>query len=171
MQGFAFDPGTRVLGHTLLKVITHPREGWERHETRVREGRGRQIFRYACLPFSGDWRSAGIAQASLNWRRQIRVVEPHGPAGDAPTSHSWLRIGPGNVVLSALHRDGDAHVLRLYETHGRETEAAITLPFEPLSVTETDLNGRPRERELMVEGTTVRTTVQPWEIVTLRILP
>ena len=171
MQGFAFDPETRVLGHTLLKVITHPREGWERHETRVREGKGRQIFRYAFLPLSGDWRSARIAQASLNWRRQVRVVKPHGPAGDAPTSHSWLRIAPGTLVLSALHRDGDAHVLRFYETHGCETQATVTLPFEPLSVTETDLNGEPLERGLSLEGATVRTTVQPWEIVTLRVLP
>ena len=32
MQGFAFDPDECVLSHTLLKVIRHPREGWERHE-------------------------------------------------------------------------------------------------------------------------------------------
>ncbi len=171
MQGFAFDADQRVLSHTLLKTITHLRDDWERHETRLREGKGRHIFRYALLPFTGDWRSAGIAQRSLAWRRQVRVVKPHGPAGPAPCSHSWLRVEPDSVILSALHRDGDQHVLRIFETHGVETETSIRLPFEPLSIAETDFNGNEVDREIEVDGATVSTVLRPWEIVTLRVLP
>ncbi|MGQ9732763.1 MAG: glycosyl hydrolase-related protein, partial [Candidatus Zipacnadales bacterium] len=171
MQGFTFEPDRRVLGHTLLKVIRHPREGWERHETRLREGKGRQIFRYAFLPFTGDWRSAELMRLSQNWRRPLRAVKPLGPAGEAPTSHSWLKIEPNTLILSALYREQEHIFLRFYESVGQSTSAVITLPFAPESVSETDFLGNPIERKIDLDGVTLQTAVRSWEIVTLRLLP
>jgi hypothetical protein len=70
-----------------------------------------------------------------------------------PAFEPRVRLAPGNVVLSALYRDGDALTARLYETGGmaceaqfwmaglkgcRETDAVtltgVRLPFSPFQI-------------------------------------
>ena len=170
MQGFSFDPATRVLAHTLLKVIVHPTEGWERHETRLREGKGRQVFRYRLLPHLGDWREADLPRRSLGWREPLTAVKPLGEQSQLlPDVHSFLSLCAPNVLLSTLYRDEGRVVLRLYEALGQTAEVELVLPFAPQSVRETDFVGQPRKRRLELVGETVRLTLAPWEVVLLRL--
>jgi alpha-mannosidase len=170
MQGFSYDPETRVLAHTLLKVIVHPTEGWERHATRLREGKGRQVFRYRLLPHLGDWQDADLPRRSLAWQQPLTAVKPLGERSQLlPDVHSFLSVSAPNVLLSALYRDEGRVVLRLYEAVGEAADVELALPFAPQSVTETDFVGRRRKRRLELVGETVRLTLAPWEVVLLRL--
>ena len=172
-QGYYFDPEKRVLGHTLLKTIVHPQRGWERFETRLREGKGAQIFSYALYPHAGDWKDAKLYRQSLEYHSATRSLWKLRRLPDAtlPEDHSFLTVKPENVVLSAFYQDGDALILRLYETGGTSAEAEVILPFAAKSVTSTNFLGEPSETEsaIQIQRDVVKFQIKPWEIITLSI--
>ena len=73
-----------------------------------------------------------------------RMPLVHG--GTLPKVHSFIKVGPANVILSALKKEmGYAEwglILRLYEIHGEKTEAKIEFPW-PVDASEADLIERP----------------------------
>jgi len=105
----------------------------------------------------------------LNSPLIARVSLVHG--GTLPKVHSFVRVGPGNVVLSALKKEmGYAErglVLRLYEIHGEKTEAKLEFPW-PVDAEETDLIERPSGKPLG-SGTAISVPLAPYEIKTIRI--
>ena len=92
--------------------------------------------------------------------------------GPLPKAHSFVRVGPANVVLSALKKEmGYAErglILRLYEFQGERTEAKVEFPWV-VEARETDLIERPSGM-LLGEGTTVSVPLGPYEIKTVRIV-
>jgi alpha-mannosidase len=91
-----------------------------------------------------------------------------------PLNRSFLKINPGNVVLSALKRaeDGDGVILRFYETKGEETDAELTLFREPKVVKTVNMLEEEDEgvkKELKREGEKIELTLKPFEIVTLKV--
>jgi alpha-mannosidase len=82
---------------------------------------------YAVIAGAGDWRRAGFAAAAQEFGAPLTVVE-----GGAPGVRSLMRVDPPSVRVSALARTGlfadgeeSTVTLRLAETHGRDTQAAI----------------------------------------------
>jgi alpha-mannosidase len=112
---------------------------------------GIQRFSYALLPHTGSWREAGAVQraAELN-QHPVVLKETFHPWGELPPRAAFVELEPENVVVSVLKKaeESEALVLRCYETHGVATEATILLP---------------RWKR------TIRTTLGPGEIKTLRI--
>ena len=92
---------------------------------------GWQDFNFILLPHRGSWRETRIVKLAeeLNLRPIVVVDYPH--KGDLQSSHSFIEINGGNIIVSALkkHEDSEDIILRCYETEGRETEAEIKLPF------------------------------------------
>jgi alpha-mannosidase len=78
-----------------------------------------------------------------------------------------VRIGSETVVLETLKRaeDGDAHVLRLYETKGRRTQCTLFLPVDR-PVREANIMEEPGEEVPLTDGQ-VRLDFAPFEIKTL----
>jgi alpha-mannosidase len=91
---------------------------------------GRQRFRVRLVPHAGDWRDAGIVRlaAELNQPPFAMLESYHdGSLG----SQGWCASdGGGDVVVTVLKRaeEGDAFVVRAYETSGRPAHATIQLP-------------------------------------------
>ena len=78
------------------------------------------------------------------------------------------------MILSALKRaeDEDGVILRFYETKGRETDTEITLFREPEEVKVVNMLEEEDEevaKELKQEGKRIILTVNPFEIVTLKV--
>ena len=78
------------------------------------------------------------------------------------------------MILSTLKRaeDEDAVILRFYETKGRETDTEITLFREPKEVKVVNMLEEEDEevaKELKQEGKRIALTINPFEIVTLKI--
>ena len=68
-----------------------------------------------------------------------------------------------------MYFDGGEAVLRLYETDGKASEAAVVLPACARSAVSTDFIGNPDGREVTVDGKEVKFAIGAFEIVTLRI--
>ena len=92
---------------------------------------GRQDLTYRLVPHGGDWREAGVVRlaAELN-QPAFALIESYHP-GDLPGSRSFASDGAGDVVVTLVKRaeDGDALVVRAYESSGRPVHATIELPL------------------------------------------
>ena len=172
MQGFCHFPKQRLLGHTLLKTIVHPTEGWERFETRLREGRGTQRFRYALLPHAGDWAEARVDREALEFRSPLRGYwkQSGDPAPALAESESFLECTADNVAVSSLYMEGNTVILRLWETCGQPAaDAEVRLPFSPVAAAKTDCRLFPLEDPVFVDGHILRFSLSPWEIATFAL--
>jgi alpha-mannosidase len=91
---------------------------------------GRQRFRIRLVPHAGDWRDAGVVRlaAELN-QPPFALLESYHDGPLAPQA-SYMDDGGGDVVATVLKRaeDGDAFIVRAYETSGRARRAVIELP-------------------------------------------
>jgi alpha-mannosidase len=121
-------------GDIGITVARSPVYAW--HDPRVLddpEGRyeyldqGRQDFTYRLLPHAGDWRAAGTVRraAELNQPAFALIESYHD--GDLPSHASFAFDGGGDVVATVVKtaEDGDAFVVRAYESTGRPAHATI----------------------------------------------
>ncbi len=133
--------------------------------------RGKHELLYSLLPHRGDWKAAETTRRGLELNSPLIVRVPLVHGGTLPKVHSFVRVGPGNVVLSALKKEmGYAErrlVLRLYEIHGEKTEAKIEFPW-PVVAEETDLIERPAGKPLG-SGAAISVSLAPYEIKTIRV--
>ncbi len=72
-----------------------------------------------------------------------------------------------NVVISALYPRDEGYVLRLWESAGRATTAAIALPVAMKHAEVQDFIGNPWVGDVKVDGCSLAVELKPWEIVTL----
>jgi len=133
--------------------------------------RGRHELLYSVFPHQGDWKAAGVTRKGLELGNPLIVRVPLSHAGPLPESSSFLRVGPSNVILSAVKKEmGYAErglILRLYEIHGDAVEAKIEFPWE-VTGAETDLIERPAGKALGA-GTSISVPLAPYEIKTIRV--
>jgi alpha-mannosidase len=133
--------------------------------------RGKHELLYSILPHRGDWKTAETTRRGMELGRPLITRVPLVHGGTLPKVHSFVRVGPGNVILSALKKEmGYAErglVLRLYEIHGEKTEAKLEFPW-PVSAEETDLIERPSGKPLG-SGAAISVPLAPYEIKTIRI--
>ena len=133
--------------------------------------RGKHELLYSLLPHRGDWKAAETTRRGMEINSPLIARVPLVHGGTLPKVHSFVRVGPGNVILSALKKEmGYAErglVLRLYEIHGVKTEAKLEFPW-PVIAEETDLIERPSGKSLG-SGTAISVPLGPFEIKTIRV--
>jgi hypothetical protein len=168
---FIRDAAERSLAQILVNSVLPVREGWEQHVNFQRDARGRHEFNWSIVWHEGDWQAGGIGELARRLREPLEVLVPDGvPAADLPSSGSCLSIEPESVALSALYEEGDAVILRLYETRGQTVEATVRLPWAVSGADRVDFNGETVEGgEVQAVGQELRVSLGPWEISTLRL--
>jgi len=130
---------------------------------------GLHTIRYALLPHTGSWQDAGTVRHAHALDNPFVNVFQYPHAGPWGPYRSLLSVEPPSVVATAMKgaEDGDASILRLYETHGIASRATITLPdarrietqigaFE-LKTLRLEANGRIREVDLLEDPRTPAT--------------
>ncbi len=98
---------------------------------------GEQEIRLRIVPHEGGWREAGIPRlAEVFANPPVTVITTAHP-GHLPSSGSFLRVEPENVILGAVKvaEDGEDLVIRLYESVGRRTQATVIIGVRPIQVT------------------------------------
>ncbi|MGD9117109.1 MAG: glycosyl hydrolase-related protein [Dehalococcoidia bacterium] len=130
---------------------------------------GSYTFEYAVQPHEGDWRQAEIYRQAPEFNRRPTAIQAN-PGGKLPAEHSFLKLSPGHLILSALKKaeDSDAVILRFFETTGEVTQAEIELFKDIKRLTVVDLLER-EEAELPGRGKLISLEVKPFEIVTLKL--
>ena len=171
-KGYQFFPEENSLGHFLL-MTNPPEQTWERFVTKGREGTGEHRFDYHFLLHSGDWKNGNVVRRALEARNPIRPVVLERQRIPAERTlgeeRGFMSVTGPQVQLSAFYREGAGYILRLYESEGSKTQAAIAFPFHATAVREVDFNGVRRPRKISVTGKTVQLEIEPWEIVTLAL--
>ncbi|MFB9991023.1 alpha-mannosidase [Deinococcus oregonensis] len=89
---------------------------------------GQHYFTYSLYPHAGDWRNGTVSEAhDLN--APLLAYQTGATGGTLPESARLLHLQNGSGLrLSALKlaEDGEALLVRLYETHGTRGRAALT---------------------------------------------
>jgi alpha-mannosidase len=92
---------------------------------------GRQDFVYRLVPHAGDWRAARTVRlaAELN-QAPFPLIESY-HAGDLPPEASYASDDGGDVVVGVVKaaEDGNAVIVRAYESAGRAAASRIDLPL------------------------------------------
>jgi len=143
----------------------------------------RLTFSLSILPHRGNWQSAEV------WRQAMSHNNP--PRGFTtgmvknqtvfsskilPARESFLTIEGSNVILSALKKSeqGEGLILRLYNPSENFSQAMIHLPFVPAKIELVGLDELLRvamteQTNPTIERETIRLTLGPKKIITLRI--
>ena len=91
---------------------------------------GKNTFRYAFLPHSGDWEEGNVWQESerFNLRFTVAQIAPT-EHGKNPLTHSFLALREENLSVSAvkLSEDGKGFVVRLFNPSDKTVKNAISL--------------------------------------------
>ncbi|MGQ9673744.1 MAG: alpha-mannosidase [Candidatus Aminicenantales bacterium] len=159
---YGCDVKDNVLRLSLIRGATSPDPEADR---------GGHELAYSLYPHAGTWKDALTFRRGLEFNTPLRAKIALIHDGHLPPVHSFLRIGPENVVLASLKKEmgygGRSLILRLYEIFGREEEAVIDFPVA-VEVRETDLIERPLAK-IPSGGKILRLKVKPYEIKTLRL--
>ena len=135
---------------------------------------GPHKIRYALLPHKGDWVAGGVHEEGVGFNLPLLSVEtPPGQGGDLPSGAGLISVDPDNVFLSCVKRaeEGESLIIRFYEAHGCEAEAVVNLPKNVMAVSRVNLLEEPLEGVVpaMADGSRVRVSVKPHEVVTLKV--
>ena len=138
------------------------------------EARGVHRFRHLLVLHGGDWREAGIARLAESFRRPPTVVAVPLPRRGTETRAArgcLVSVTPSDhVAVRALYRDGERTVVRLLETQGQPAEVELQWPTEPGSAEVVNFHLDPVPGpSVQVHGRSIRTSMTPWQIVTLAI--
>jgi alpha-mannosidase len=112
---------------------------WAWHDPRTLEpggafeymDQGRQRFRIRLVPHGGDWREAGVVRLAAELGQPPFALLESYHDGPLAAEASYADDGGGDVVVTVLKgaEDGDAFVVRGYESAGRDACATIELPL------------------------------------------
>jgi alpha-mannosidase len=129
--------------------------------------RGRQVFRYAWYPHPGDFAEGGTERLACLFNLPLR------PAPGGATLPSLASVDKEAVVIDTIKKaeEGEAIVLRLHESSGREVETALSPGFAHGKAREVDLLERPVPIARGGDGglDLDRLAFGPFEIRTLRV--
>lgn len=111
---------------------------------------GLQTFRMELIPHTGSWQQAGIVRAAEELVTKTPIVYQGIHPGARKQADSFLSVDAPDIVVEAVKQseDGQALIIRSYETAGQETHATLDLKFA---------------------GTRWTGSYHPYEIKTLRI--
>ncbi|HEY7617711.1 MAG TPA: glycoside hydrolase family 38 C-terminal domain-containing protein [Terriglobales bacterium] len=158
---YGYDGKDNVLRLSLLRAPTWP----DPHADE-----GRHEFTYSLYPHAGDWKQAMTVRQGyeLNYKLLAMPAEKHsGPLG---AQHSYLRIDPENVIVTAWKQaeDGDALILRFYEWAGKAAEVRLRASRKVQSAIDVNLMEE-HAVALPFESEVVTVRTKPYEIKTVRL--
>lgn len=157
---YGYETKHNELRISLLKSATSPDQFADQ---------GDHKMTYSLLPHRGDWRGDVSRQAyDLNDPIIVRAV---GGGDGSDNIDSLIRVDVPNVVIETvkLSEDGDGIIARLFEHHRYRGNVTIQTGFELKQAYVCNLLEE-SEREIPVEGNSVILNVNPYQIVTLRLI-
>ncbi len=131
---YSYDVDVRDMGLMILRspIYAHHNPAVPQPDTEYRFiDQGVQRFRYALYPHADGWEAAGTVRraAELNAPLIAMVATGH-PHGLLPLRAGFATTTPDTIVITALKEaeDGDALIVRAYESARTATRATIDLP-------------------------------------------
>ncbi|HKY23377.1 MAG TPA: glycoside hydrolase family 38 C-terminal domain-containing protein [Vicinamibacterales bacterium] len=164
---FSTDADERTLNITLLRSLD--RAVFGNYPSESMKEPGVHEARYALIPHEGTWRTMDTPRRSAEFNSPpiVRVVPLK--SGPLPGSRSYLSLSEGHgTIVSAMYRQGDAIIMRLYETEGaNQTQEIRFTGIASDEISETNILGD--QLRSLGHGDVVTIELKPQEIVTLRL--
>lgn len=133
---------------------------------------GHHEITYSLYPHQGDWTKADSVRRGYELNNPLIPMTAENHQGRLPARHSFLRVEPSNVIVTALKKaeESDDLILRFYECEGRGGTASIHLGFAAKSFRETNLMEQPMKGlDTPIRNGRISVPIGKWEIKTLRI--
>lgn len=132
---------------------------------------GEHRFRYTIVPHRGDWRQGGIKELAALLTAPFTGAAKAPEQGELPARKSLLSVEPAALMLSSVQRshDGSALLVRLFNCSPDEQEAVVETGFPFEDVAAVNFLEQQAELELGTEGSKIRFTTRPYQIVTLKL--
>jgi alpha-mannosidase len=92
---------------------------------------GVQEFKYSIVPHTGDWKTGGIVKKAYELNvNPVQIIETY-HKGPLSQQFRGISVSADNVIASAFKKaeDGEAYILRCYETAGNAVSAFIEIPM------------------------------------------
>jgi len=168
-----YDDAKRTIALTLLRCVGRLSGGGESPAAQKTPGAqclGTHTFKYAMSPHAGSHETAKVWQQAHSHNVPVRVVQTGGHDGELPEQLSFVRIAPGNLVVSAIKKAErtDSIILRFYNTTDESVEGVVNFCNEVGPVNLVNLNEE-FQKQLASSTDTVRIAVKPKQIVTLEV--
>lgn len=148
---YSFDADKNVLSLTVLRGAIYVDHFGKRDEFCVYMEQGEHRFTYTIFPFSTASDAAARA-AELN-QPPVAVAETfhHGSLG---TSYTGMELSASNIQVTAVKQaeEGDALIVRAYETDGQDTDVTVRV----LDTTFTTHFAHDQIKTFRIEGGNVR---------------
>jgi alpha-mannosidase len=131
---------------------------------------GEHEFTYSLYPHDGTWQQARTPLRGYELNYKLIAIQTWNHQGALPSAHSFLQVGPDNVIVTAIKKaeGDDAIVLRFYEWAGQPADVHVQIPSGTVSVEETDLMERPI-KTLTLRGDALTVKTNPFEIKTIKM--
>jgi alpha-mannosidase len=160
---YGFDVKGRTMRMSIIHGATSPDPEADR---------GEHELLYSLYPHAGSWQEAGTHRKGYEINNpliaRVGLIHP----GNLPAAFSFIRVEPGNVILSAVKKEAGyydrAVILRVYETFGRPTDLKIELPWS-VDVWETNLIERPLAK-IDSGDKMLNFRLTPFEVKTIKIV-
>ncbi|HEV2012825.1 MAG TPA: glycoside hydrolase family 38 C-terminal domain-containing protein [Candidatus Dormibacteraeota bacterium] len=125
---------------------------------------GGHRLRYSLYFHPGDWERGGV------WRMAESTLTPlvtgHGAAVSSPSP--LIELDPDSIQMTALVPRPGGYDLRLLNASDAPREVSVHLQPAPAAITSITLGNDVREQLTLTDGT-VRLSLPPWGIATLRV--
>ena len=158
---YGHDIHNGVMELTLLKCATYPNPHADQ---------GKHEFTYSLYPHAGNLASADTVRMAYDLNMPMAVYAGRAGDGTLPENFSMISCNRDNVILETVKEseDGEDLILRMYETKNMRTKLNLTLGFDAKSAELCNLM-EDTISDLVLDGRNIALTVQPFEIVTIRI--
>ena len=132
--------------------------------------RGHHRFTYSLLSHGGDFRAGRVIEEAYSLNSPLWIQPAVPSPGSLPLSHSFLKCDSPAIVIEAVKKaeDGDALIIRMYESHGTRGNAKLNLGFPAGKACWTDCLEREEQPASLVENV-VSFPFRPFEILTLKL--
>jgi alpha-mannosidase len=159
---YGHDINGNVMRLTLLRCP---------YEPDPRPDEGEHHFTYSLYPHPGGWREAATARRGYELNNPLIAVAEAAHRGTLGASHSFLRLEPDNLVLTACKRaeDSDDLILHFYDFGGVPTRARVIPGFGWAKAAEVNLMEAPTGAPIDVDKPEIRLDVAPFEVKALRL--
>ncbi|HZU03731.1 MAG TPA: glycosyl hydrolase-related protein, partial [Ktedonobacteraceae bacterium] len=132
--------------------------------------RAHHQFTYSLYPHVGNHIVGKVIQAGYELNVPLRVIEGRLNSDLIVPGTAFARVDAENVIIETVKKaeEGDDIILRLYEASGASVRTTLSINARVETVWKTNLMEEVEEK-LSGEGSSVELTLQPFEIVTLRV--
>jgi alpha-mannosidase/mannosylglycerate hydrolase len=160
---------------TLLRCVGYlsRRGDGPQFETPEAQCLGDHTFHLAVLEHEGDWEQAKVWQQAHQFNTPLRAMQTTvapGESRDLPPTHSFVRVEPDALVVTAIKRaedDANTLILRFFNiTEQTVATARIAVPGAT-SAAWVNLNEEPDRILNLEEGSVILHDIRPKQIVTL----